>query len=259
MNKELTVKQIAAISGVTVRTLHHYDEIGLLKPAYIGDNRYRYYGEKELLRLQQILFYREFGLPLGEIAALLDKPDFDHVRALSEHRVKLAGKAERYRELIRTIDRTIARLNGDQVMNADDLYKGFSPERQADYETWLVEHYGEPVKEHIEASKKYLAGLPAGKQTHFMSELAAIESELVNRMRDGALAEAEELEPLLERHRAWVGTMWGRPCAPAAYASLADLYLSHPDFSARYEALAAGFTDYLTMAMKAYASRLENR
>jgi DNA-binding transcriptional MerR regulator len=255
MSKELTVKQVAAISGVTVRTLHHYDEIGLLKPAFIGENRYRYYREAELLRLQQILFYREFGMPLSDIAALLDMPNFDHVRALSEHRLKLAHKAERYRQLIRTIDRTIARLNGDQVMNTDDLYKGFSPERQADYENWLVERYGEPMKGHIETSKQYLAGLSAGEQKNLMAELATIECELVDRMREGVPAEAEELAPLIERHRQWVGTMWGRPCAPDAYAGLADLYLSHPDFMARYETLATGFTDYLTMAMKAHAAR----
>jgi DNA-binding transcriptional MerR regulator len=75
-----TVKQLAKLSGVSIRTLHHYDQIGLLKPARLGNNRYRYYEEPEVLRLQQILFHRELGFSLQEIAALLDRPGFDRLR-----------------------------------------------------------------------------------------------------------------------------------------------------------------------------------
>src|SRR5687767_5317441 len=109
-----TVKQLARLSGVAVRTLHHYDEIGLLKPAFLGENRYRYYGREELLRLQDILFHRELGVPLQEIAKLLELQSEDRVAILREHRAWLAQRIERSRELLRTIDRTIAELNGDQ-------------------------------------------------------------------------------------------------------------------------------------------------
>src|SRR6185295_6874936 len=108
--KLLTVKQVAKVSGVSVRALHHYDEIGLFKPALIGANRYRYYGRDELLRLQQILIHRELDIPLTEIAAILDDPKFDQVKALKDQRRKLQVEAERYAELVRTIDRTIASL-----------------------------------------------------------------------------------------------------------------------------------------------------
>ena len=84
-----TVKQVAKLSGVSVRALHHYDEIGLLKPAHIGTNRYRYYGEEELLRLQQILIHRELDIPLAEIAEVLDAPDFDRLATLRVQREKL--------------------------------------------------------------------------------------------------------------------------------------------------------------------------
>src|SRR6218665_843484 len=110
--KMLTVKQVAKISGVSVRALHHYDEIGLLKPASIGRNRYRYYGQDELLRLQQILLHRELDIPLSEIGAILDDPRFDQMAALRQQREKLAEEAKRYAQLVRTIDRTIASLNG---------------------------------------------------------------------------------------------------------------------------------------------------
>jgi len=104
-----TVRQVAKAAGISVRTLHHYDAIDLLKPGHVGANGYRYYGREELLRLQQILFYRELGLPLAGIAAVLDDPAFDPLAALREHRTALDARIGHYRTLIRTIDRTIAR------------------------------------------------------------------------------------------------------------------------------------------------------
>jgi len=255
MTIELTVKQVAKHSGVSVRTLHHYDEIGLLKPAYIGENRYRYYGKAELLRLQQILFYREFGIPLSEIAALLDRPDFDHAAALAEHRQRLVAEAERYRQLIDTIDHTITQLKGRGQMKTEDLYKGFAPEKQAEYESWLVEQHGEPMKRHIDQSKAHLAGSSRGDHQAMMTELAELENGLADALRRGQSASDEALEPLLSRHRHWVATMWGHPCEPQAYAGLADLYLSHPDFVARYETIETGFAEFLAAAMKAHAAR----
>src|SRR5881275_446631 len=109
----LTVSEVAKLSGVSVRTLHHYDEVGLLKPACVGANGYRYYGKDELLRLQQILFHRELGFPLDEIARVLDAPDFDRVAALKAHRARLEAEAARFGALIRTIDQTLAALEGD--------------------------------------------------------------------------------------------------------------------------------------------------
>src|SRR5690606_26018314 len=108
--KLLTVNEVAKLSGVSIRALHHYDEIGLLKPASIGRNRYRYYGRDELLRLQQILLHRELDIPLSKIGAILDDPGFDQLGALRRQRERLAAEAKRYARLVRTIDRTIATL-----------------------------------------------------------------------------------------------------------------------------------------------------
>src|SRR5262245_54940368 len=157
--KDLTVKQLAAISGVTVRTLHHYDDIGLLRPASVGANGYRYYGRPELLRLQRILFHRELGVPLSAIAELLDLESEDQIAVLRQHREKLEAERERYRTLIETIDHTIAELTGASHMANTDLYKGFSPEKQAGYEAWLTERYGEPMRVGIEHAKKSYAKL----------------------------------------------------------------------------------------------------
>src|SRR5580693_668450 len=86
INMAFTVNKLAKLSGVSVRTLHFYDEIGLLKPAYYGDNNYRYYEEAQLLMLQQILFFRELGFQLNDIQRIIASPDFDKIKALESHR-----------------------------------------------------------------------------------------------------------------------------------------------------------------------------
>jgi MerR family transcriptional regulator, thiopeptide resistance regulator len=253
--KDLTVKQLAAISGVTVRTLHHYDEIGLLAPAHVGANGYRYYGRAELLRLQRILFHRELGVPLGEIAELLDLDGEDQVGVLLRHREKLEAERERYRVLIETIDRTVADLKGETPMPNADLYKGFSAERQAEYEVWLIERYGDRMKDDIARSKKAMSKMTKAEQQAAMDDLRDVETALAEAMKRGFAPDADVVDRLIQRHRAWVAAAWDRSCTPEAYTGLADLYLSHPDFVTRYETIALGFSDWLTTAMKSHVAR----
>src|ERR1700724_3379047 len=117
-----TVKQVAAMSGVSVRTLHFYDETGLLKPAYHGANGYRFYEEPQLLTLQQILFYRELGFELKEIKRILDRADFDTVAALESHRQVLEKNLSRTRSLLETIDKTIQHLKGIKKMKNEEIF-----------------------------------------------------------------------------------------------------------------------------------------
>src|SRR6478672_9315998 len=107
-----TVKQLASMSGVSVRTLHFYDEAGLLKPAYHGANGYRFYEEAQLLKLQQILFYRELGFELKQIERILGRADFEKAHALKSHRTVLENNLARTRSLIETIDKTVEHLKG---------------------------------------------------------------------------------------------------------------------------------------------------
>ena len=253
--KELTVKQLAAISGVTVRTLHHYDEIGLLTPAHVGANGYRYYGRAELMRLQRILFHRELGVPLGEIAELLALEGEDQVGVLMRHRERLEAERARFRILIETIDRTVASIKGETHMSNTDLYQGFSAEKQADYEAWLVECYGASMQERLDLSRKAMAKMSEAEQAALMDTLKDIETGLVEGMKRGIDPAAEPVDRMIARHRAWVAVAWDKPCPPDTYAGLADMYLSHPDFVARYEALGPGFAVWLTDAMKAHAIR----
>jgi DNA-binding transcriptional MerR regulator len=121
-----TVKQVARLSGVSVRTLHFYDEVGLLKPAYQNPNGYRYYQEPQLLTLQQIMFYRELGFELKQIRDILGRADFEKVKALMAHREVLEETVARTRTLLQTIDKTAEHLKGGKPMSNEEMFKGFS-------------------------------------------------------------------------------------------------------------------------------------
>jgi DNA-binding transcriptional MerR regulator len=121
-----TVRQVARLSGVSVRTLHFYDEIGLLEPAYQAPNGYRVYEEPQLLTLQQILFYRELGFELKQIREILGRPDFEKVTALLSHRKVLEETLSRTRTLLRTIDNTAEHLKGRKQMTNEEMFAGFT-------------------------------------------------------------------------------------------------------------------------------------
>lgn len=248
-----TVKQVAKLSRVSVRALHHYDEIGLLKPASVGTNGYRYYRREELLRLQQILFYRELGLALEDIRRLLDAPDFDRVAALKAHRAKLVADTQRYRQLVRTIDETLAALKGATTMDEKAMWKGFDPAKQAERETWLIEQFGEGVRPAIEASKARLAELTKGEFESLIADVEAIEAEIAAAMRAGLPAASASVQAAIRRHHAWVGRSWNADPDAGRYMGLAGMYGDHPEFRARYEERAAGLTEYLQAAMRSFA------
>ena len=255
--KMYTVKDVARLSGISVRALHHYDQIGLLKPARVGRNRYRYYGEPELLRLQQILLYREFGVPLVEIIDFLDHPDFDVVSALETHKERVAAEAWRYRQLTGAIEATIARLKNGRPPEHGDLYAGFSANKRAVFDSWLLAERDE-MRQYIDISRTrppQTAPLPRAERERFWAEGAAVEEALADLMRAGQPSDSAFLDDLLTRHREWVAVLWARDCPPHAFGRLATLYRSHPDLRKRFDAIEVGFSDYLPAAMEAYAAR----
>ncbi len=149
-----TVKKISELSGVTIRALHFYEEVGLLRPAYHGSNGYRYYEEKELLQLQQILFFKELGFSLKQIRKVLGKSDFDQLAALHSHRQALSKEWERTGRLIETIDKTIQHLQGKKKMKQEEMYEGFTTkEKQAEYVEYLKNRFGEDHPSFAECEK----------------------------------------------------------------------------------------------------------
>jgi len=251
-----TVSQLAKLSRTSVRTLHHYDAIGLLKPATVGENGYRYYGRTELLRLQQILIHREFGVALSDIPALLDAEDPDRLTALREQRARLEQEADRYRRLARTIDRTIAELEGRQTIMDKQLYEGFSPEKQAGFEAWIIEKYGEQARERIEVGRESMAAMSPDQRQAWMAEVAGLEGDLARAMDEGFAPGDPGLDPILAAHHAWVGRSWKVPPTAEAYTELGVLYSTNPEFRARYEAIRPGLAEWMAEAMAAYGRRV---
>lgn len=252
MSKRYTVQQLATLSGVSVRTLHHYDRIGLLVPAFLGDNGYRYYRAAELLRLQRILLFREFGIPLATIARLLGLPLADQLAQLHEQRATLLAEAQRYRLLAGAIDRTIASMtsSGESTMAHEDLYQSFGPDRQAAYRADIAARYG---SDKVDRADAVLADMGEAGRQAMMDELAQIELALAQLLREGVPVQDERLALLVARHRAWVGRMWGRQCTHDAHVGLGEMVAAHPDFRQRYETLAPGLADYLKDAIRAHA------
>jgi DNA-binding transcriptional MerR regulator len=140
-----TVKQVVALSGVSIRTLHYYDELGLLQPAYHGANGYRFYEEPQLLTLQQILFYRELGFELKKIKRILGRRDFEKVAALKSHRLVLQKNLTRTRTLIETIDKTIQHLTRRKKMASSEMFAGFSVPAGKDRFDQTINLGGAPV------------------------------------------------------------------------------------------------------------------
>jgi DNA-binding transcriptional MerR regulator len=250
-----TVKQVAKLSGVSVRALHHYDEIGLLKPDAVGANGYRYYGRDELLRLQQILFHRELGFPLDEIRQVLDAPGFDRVAALKAQRARLEAETKRYRALVRTIDETLAALQGATTMDDKAMYKGFDPKKQAEREAELVGRFGEKVRPAIEYARKVVANTTQADFDARQAVFAEIEAALAKALTDGVPPDSGDVQAQVRRLHAWVGLWWGQAPTRERFIGLGGYYVEHPEFRARYEAKAAGLSEYLAAAMKAFAER----
>jgi DNA-binding transcriptional MerR regulator len=250
-----TVSEVAKVSGVSVRALHHYDEIGLLKPGHVGENGYRYYGRDELLRLQQILFHRELGFPLDEIRQVLDAPGFDRIAALKGHRGRLMAEAKRYRDLVKTLDATLAELEGETGVDEKAMYRGFDPKKQAEQEAWVVERYGARGQEAIDTQKAVTRDWKQADFDRSQAEIAEIEQGLAEALAGALPADSERVQGLMRRLHAWVTRSWVAAPDRAAFRGLAQLYGEHPEFRARYEARAAGLTDYLTEAMEVFAAR----
>lgn len=252
---DYTVKTVARLSGVSVRTLHHYDEIGLLAPAHIGANGYRYYGREELLRLQQILFHRELGMPLAQIAAVLDAPGFDRAAALRAHRAMLSDRVARSQDLIETIDATLAALEGEAKMDETKMYKGFDPKTQARHEAWLNEQYGAGMDGRIAQANAGLTAMGAPAAQALFAKGEELEAAFAQALLSGAPADSEATQALARRWCDWIAQAWNRAPDRAAFEGLSRLYEDHPEFRARYEARCAGLTEYLGVAMRVFAER----
>jgi DNA-binding transcriptional MerR regulator len=235
------------MAGLTVRTLHYYDRIGLLPPSGRTAAGYRLYREPELLRLQQICFLRELDVPLDDIRAALDDPYFNHVEALLQHRQELLKRGERLSRLVETIDQTIARLTeGNMQITDDDLYAGFTQAQRVAYDREARERWGDEAVDNSTNRAKNLTKdhwAAYGVESKAVCEgLAAVADRDVS---------APEVQALIARHYKLIELFY-TPTAEV-YAGLGQLYVQDDRFRANYDVYRPGMADFMAEAMAYYA------
>jgi DNA-binding transcriptional MerR regulator len=240
-----TVNQFAKLAGVSVRTLHYYDELGLLKPESVGANGYRHYGEASVLKLQQILFYRELELSLEEIKTILNSPDFNVLHALDSHREALQGRVRRLERLIQTVESTINQLKGRKKMNAEGLFEGFSEEEQEKYAQEAEQMYDpETVKA---SSRRWKAYSPAEKE-RILAEGRSIYTDLAKAMPEGS--SNPDVQKVIARWHKHLQYFWSPD--DEQLLGLADLYNDDQRFKSNYEKVAPGLAAFMREAVKVY-------
>lgn len=240
-----TVKEIADLAGVSRRTLRYYDQIDLLKPSKTTEKGYRLYDEQALFRLQQILFYREIGIELTQIKAVLDDPSFDLIEALHAHRAHMTSEMGRLGRLIHTVDQTIKHLNGEADMAKKKIFDGFDNDRAQE----AVDQWGETAQESIQLWNSY----GPERQQEIMDEGNAIYAEIVEQMGQGPAS--PEIRALLTRWHQHLRYFY-EPTIEVL-EGLGNLYEEHPDFNAKFSELHPDLPNFLKASIAIYVDELE--
>ena len=248
-----TINMLATVSGVTVRTLRFYDEIGLLKPAYIADNGYRYYQKKQILLLQQILFFRELAFELKDIKKIIKGSDFDKQEALKTHKKVLGSRIDRIMELIKTIDNTIKHLEGEKNMDEKQMFRGFDKGTQAGYELYLIERFGDNVKEHIKQSHQNTKDWTVAEWNAASGEFAAICKNLTDLLEKKYATDSGRVQGLIKRHYDWITQFWTPN--KESYAGLAQGY-TEKEWKKTFEVYHPELAQYLSEGMQLFAKTL---
>lgn len=246
------VRALAKLSGVSVRTLHHYDAIGLLVPKRRSRAGYRLYDDSDLLRLQQILIQRELGLPLERIKAVLDDPAFDRRAALEEQRRLLSERAEQTQAMLRAVEHALAVIDGRKevsTMNLKQIFDGFDPAR---YEVEARERWGQT--EAYRVSKQRTQDYTAEDWQRLKEEQTLIYADAFQLMKGGAAPDSPEALAVAERHRASIDR-WFYPCSRQMHRGLSDLYENDARFAENIDRHGEGLTPFLIAAIRANAAR----
>lgn len=242
------VRAVARLSGVSIRALHHYDELGLLRPSGRTLAGYRLYSDADLLRLQQILVGRELGLPLEEIRRSLDDPRFDRRAALAEQRRLLLERIDQTARMVRAIETALGVLDAGAeggTVDMSTLFEGFDP---AKYETEVEERWGASAA--YRESKRRRAGMTPEDWRQANGEQAAVYAELAAEQAAGKRADDPAVAALVERHRQVI-ERWFYPCNQEMHERLADLYENDARFAATIDGHGEGLTPFLVAAIRA--------
>lgn len=248
---EYTVQKLGLMAGVSARTLRYYDEIGILKPARINSSGYRIYGQAEVDRLQQILFYRELGVSLEVIKDIVTSPVFDAEKALREHRAKLLDKRKQLDMLIANVEKTIALTEGRITMTDKEKFEGFKQKLIEDNE----KKYGEEIRKKYgnDTVDKSNAKLMNMTQEDY-DKVTALANEVMETLSQ-AFKTGDPASDLAQKaadlHKQWLTFYWSE-YTKEAHAGVAQMYVDDERFTAYYDAKQPGTAAFLRDAILIY-------
>ncbi|MHB0877213.1 MAG: MerR family transcriptional regulator [Anaerolineae bacterium] len=246
-----TVKAVADMANVSVRALHHYDHIGLLKPASVSPAGYRLYTDADLERLQQILFFRELGFPLQEIKAVLDSPGFDRKEALIAHRRILLEKRHRLDLMVASLDRTIDAVEREEPVESQSLFEGFDRATEAQYREEARQRWGSEV---VDESYRRVSQYSKEQWDAVQAEYSEIYQVLAGLMdRDPS---DPEVQAYVDRHFRAINANF-YTCSLQVFRGLGEMYVADGRFTAFYEKIKPGLAQFLSAAMSAYCDKAE--
>ncbi len=243
-----TVKQLSRIAGVSPRTLHYYDEIGLLKPAHIATNGYRYYDDNCVLRLQQILLCRELDLSLEQIKKMINKPGYDNIFALSAHKKALLKRIQRLEKLVNTVEDTILFIQGEKTMSKRQLFAALSPEEENKMEKEAMQMYDPQV---VKDSNRKWKNYSKAEQERILAEGNQIYELIAGNMDKGA--ESAEVQNAVARWHHHIEYFWNPN--DDQLLGLADLYNDDPRFKQNFDKFDPRLTEFMREAVAIYVQR----
>lgn len=248
---EYTVQKLSELAGVSARTLRYYDEIGILKPARINSSGYRIYGQKEVSKLQQILFYRELGMGLETIKEIINSSSFNSIAALREHREKLLAKRKQIDMLLVNVEKTIASEEGRIVMSDNEKFEGFKEklieENEKKYGKEIREKYGEEAVEKSNQAFKNMSKEDYDKMISLEKEMKTV---LAEAFKTGDPA-SELAQKAADLHKQWISMAWGQ-YSKEAHAGVAQMYVDDERFTAYYDKEQPGTAKFLRDAIYIY-------
>lgn len=250
---EYTINQLAKLAGVSTRTLRYYDQCGLLPPKAVRSNGYRIYGETEVNRLQQILFYRELGVELSEIGRILAEKDFDGLSALQNHLSALREKRARLERLIDNVQKSISAMKGETEMTDEEKFEGFKEKLISDNE----QKYGKEIREKYGVETVDRSNVKLKNMTKEQyGEQEALTQELNNTLKaafEQGDPGGELAQKACELHKQWLSFYWDH-YSKEAHRGVAQMYVDDPRFTAYYDAIAPGCAVFLRDAVRIFCA-----
>jgi DNA-binding transcriptional MerR regulator len=247
-----TVGEVARLSGITVRTLHHYDRIGLVRPSGRTSAGYRDYDVHDLDRLQQVLVYRELGFPLEEVATLLDDPDADPAAHLRRQHRLLRERLAHTRAMVAAVEKEMEARQMGISLTPEERFEVFGGDFSDEYQAEAEERWGNT--EAWTQSQRRTAAYSKADWLRIKAEADDVQQRFAAVMRSGAAADSATAMDVAEEHRQHI-TRWFYDCPPEMHAGLGRMYVEDERFTATYERTAPGLAQYVSTAVQANADR----